>query len=54
VRTKVRYDQEYIRRRSIWEDLRIMLRTIPVILLRRGAWKSRLYTPAEVAASRRS
>ena len=38
VRTKVRYDLEYIRRRSVGEDLRIMLRTLPVILLRRGGW----------------
>ena len=38
VRTKVRYDLEYIRRQSLWEDLRIMLRTIPVILFRRGGW----------------
>ena len=38
VRTKVRYDLEYIRRRSFFEDLRIMLRTIPVILFRRGGW----------------
>jgi lipopolysaccharide/colanic/teichoic acid biosynthesis glycosyltransferase len=38
VRTKVRYDLEYIRKQSVWEDLRIMLRTIPVILFRRGGW----------------
>ncbi len=38
VRTKVNYDLEYIRRRTLWEDLRIMLKTIPVILLRRGGW----------------
>jgi lipopolysaccharide/colanic/teichoic acid biosynthesis glycosyltransferase len=38
VRTKVRFDLEYIRRRSRWEDLRIMLRTIPVVFLRRGGW----------------
>ena len=38
VRTKVRYDLEYIRRRSFWEDLRIMLKTIPVILFRKGGW----------------
>jgi lipopolysaccharide/colanic/teichoic acid biosynthesis glycosyltransferase len=38
VRTKVRYDLEYIRRKSLWEDLRIMLRTIPVILFRKGGW----------------
>jgi lipopolysaccharide/colanic/teichoic acid biosynthesis glycosyltransferase len=38
VRTKVSYDLEYIRRQSLGEDLRIMLKTIPVILLRRGGW----------------
>jgi lipopolysaccharide/colanic/teichoic acid biosynthesis glycosyltransferase len=38
VRTKVHYDLEYIRRQSVGEDFRIMLKTVPVILLRRGAW----------------
>ncbi|MBA3445492.1 MAG: sugar transferase [Gemmatimonadales bacterium] len=38
VRTKVRYDLEYIRRQSVAEDLRIMLKTVPVILWRRGGW----------------
>jgi len=38
VRTKVHYDLEYIRRQSVGEDLRIMLKTVPVILLRRGGW----------------
>ncbi|HEY7614611.1 MAG TPA: sugar transferase [Gemmatimonadales bacterium] len=38
VRTKVRFDLEYIRRRSLWEDVRIMLLTIPVVFLRRGGW----------------
>jgi lipopolysaccharide/colanic/teichoic acid biosynthesis glycosyltransferase len=38
VRTKVQYDLEYIRRQSVAEDLRIMLKTIPVIVLRRGGW----------------
>jgi lipopolysaccharide/colanic/teichoic acid biosynthesis glycosyltransferase len=38
VRTKVRYDLEYIRRRSLGEDVRIMLQTVPVIFLRRGGW----------------
>lgn len=37
VRKKVGYDLEYIERRSPWQDLRIMLRTLPVILLRRGS-----------------
>ena len=38
VRTKVHYDLEYIRRQSVAEDLRIMLKTVPVILWRRGGW----------------
>jgi lipopolysaccharide/colanic/teichoic acid biosynthesis glycosyltransferase len=38
VRTKVRYDLEYIRRRSLGEDLRIMAQTVPVVFLRRGGW----------------
>jgi lipopolysaccharide/colanic/teichoic acid biosynthesis glycosyltransferase len=38
VRTKVSYDLEYIRRQSLVEDLRIMLKTVPAILLRRGGW----------------
>ena len=38
VRTKVNYDLEYIRRQSVAEDFRIMLKTLPVILLRRGGW----------------
>jgi lipopolysaccharide/colanic/teichoic acid biosynthesis glycosyltransferase len=38
VRTKVHYDLEYIRRQSVAEDFRIMFKTVPVILLRRGGW----------------
>jgi lipopolysaccharide/colanic/teichoic acid biosynthesis glycosyltransferase len=38
VRRKVHFDLEYIRRQSVWEDVRIMLQTIPVILFRRGGW----------------
>ena len=38
VRTKVAYDLQYIRRQSLWQDLRILLRTIPVVLGRRGGW----------------
>jgi lipopolysaccharide/colanic/teichoic acid biosynthesis glycosyltransferase len=38
VRTKVRYDLEYIERQSVAEDFRIMFKTVPVILLRRGGW----------------
>jgi lipopolysaccharide/colanic/teichoic acid biosynthesis glycosyltransferase len=38
VRTKVRFDLEYIQRRSVREDVRIMLLTVPVVFLRRGGW----------------
>jgi lipopolysaccharide/colanic/teichoic acid biosynthesis glycosyltransferase len=38
VRRKVNYDLEYIRRQSAFEDLKIMLRTVPVMVLRRGGW----------------
>jgi len=37
VRLKVQHDLEYIRCASTWEDARIMVRTIPVILFRRGS-----------------
>jgi len=37
VKTKVRYDLEYIGKRSLWFDLRIMLLTLPVMIFRRGA-----------------
>jgi hypothetical protein len=32
----VSFDLEYIRRQSLREDLRIMLKTLPVVLFRRG------------------
>ena len=38
VRRKLAFDLEYIRRESVGEDLRIMLRTVPVMVLRLGAW----------------
>lgn len=37
VRRKLGYDLEYIERQSAGEDLRIMVRTVPVMLFRRGA-----------------
>ena len=37
VRQKLAYDMEYIARRSVFEDLRIMLRTVPVMISKRGA-----------------
>jgi lipopolysaccharide/colanic/teichoic acid biosynthesis glycosyltransferase len=38
VRTKVRYDLEYLERQSVREDLRIMARTVPVMIFRKGGW----------------
>jgi lipopolysaccharide/colanic/teichoic acid biosynthesis glycosyltransferase len=38
VQRKVDFDLEYIRRRSAAEDVRIMARTIPVMILKKGAW----------------
>jgi lipopolysaccharide/colanic/teichoic acid biosynthesis glycosyltransferase len=38
VRRKVRYDLEYIHRCSPVEDLKIVLKTVPVVLFQRGAW----------------
>jgi lipopolysaccharide/colanic/teichoic acid biosynthesis glycosyltransferase len=37
VRKKVQFDLEYIGRRSPTEDLKIMLMTVPVMVLKRGA-----------------
>jgi lipopolysaccharide/colanic/teichoic acid biosynthesis glycosyltransferase len=38
VRKKVQHDLEYIARRSVWQDILIMLKTLPVMLFRRGGW----------------
>jgi len=38
VRTKVRYDLEYLQRQSVAEDLLIMARTLPVMIFNRGGW----------------
>ncbi len=38
VRSKVRYDLEYIERQGVAEDLRIMARTVPVMIFRKGGW----------------
>jgi lipopolysaccharide/colanic/teichoic acid biosynthesis glycosyltransferase len=38
VRIKVRYDLEYLQRQSLAEDFKIMLKTVPVVLFRRGGW----------------
>ncbi len=38
VRRKVSFDLQYMKRQSIWADISIMLRTIPVVLFRVGGW----------------
>jgi lipopolysaccharide/colanic/teichoic acid biosynthesis glycosyltransferase len=38
VRTKVRYDLEYLQRQCLTEDLKIMVKTVPVMLFRKGGW----------------
>ena len=38
VRSKLIFDLAYIERMSPLQDLKILLRTFPVILLRRGGW----------------
>ena len=38
VKKKLHYDLEYMRRRSLGEDLRIMALTVPTMVLRKGGW----------------
>ncbi len=38
VRTKIRYDLEYLERQCLAEDLKIMAKTVPVMLFRRSGW----------------
>jgi lipopolysaccharide/colanic/teichoic acid biosynthesis glycosyltransferase len=38
VRKKVEFDLRYLRRQGLAQDLKIMLKTIPVILFRKGGW----------------
>ncbi len=38
VRRKVSHDLEYIAKRSLWQDITIMIKTIPVMLFRKGGW----------------
>lgn len=52
VRMKLQYDLEYVRRKSLWFDLRIMLRTIPVILVREGSQRL-IPRSAQASAERR-
>jgi lipopolysaccharide/colanic/teichoic acid biosynthesis glycosyltransferase len=38
VRGKLAFDLEYLERESVLTDLQIMLKTVPTVLFRRGAW----------------
>ena len=38
VRRKVAFDLEYVARHSVVEDLKIIARTVPVVVFKRGAW----------------
>ncbi|MGQ0642259.1 MAG: sugar transferase [Gemmatimonadaceae bacterium] len=38
VRTKVRYDLDYLRKQSLFLDVRILLRTVPAVLLKYRGW----------------
>ena len=38
VHRKVAYDLDYVGRQSLVEDLKIMVRTIPVVVFKQGAW----------------
>jgi lipopolysaccharide/colanic/teichoic acid biosynthesis glycosyltransferase len=37
VRRKIEFDIEYVGQASVWQDIKIMLKTIPVVLFRRGS-----------------
>ena len=38
VRTKLSLDLEYLDRKSAWEDFKIMARTLPVMIFKKGGW----------------
>jgi lipopolysaccharide/colanic/teichoic acid biosynthesis glycosyltransferase len=38
VKKKIHFDLEYLRFRSLWRDVTIMVKTIPVVIFRRGGW----------------
>lgn len=38
VKKKIHFDLEYLRVRSLWRDVTIMVKTIPVMLFRKGGW----------------
>ncbi len=38
VRTKVKYDLEYLQQQGAWTDIKIMAMTVPVMLFRKSGW----------------
>lgn len=38
VRNKLQFDLKYLRRQGFWEDVHIMMKTVPVVLFKRGGW----------------
>jgi len=38
VRRKLDFDLHYLRRQGLWEDIKIMVKTVPVVLFKRGGW----------------
>jgi lipopolysaccharide/colanic/teichoic acid biosynthesis glycosyltransferase len=38
VRRKLSFDLEYIDRRSVQQDLKVLLQTVPVVIFKKGAW----------------
>jgi lipopolysaccharide/colanic/teichoic acid biosynthesis glycosyltransferase len=38
VRRKLVFDGQYMKRQSLWTDISIMARTVPVMLFRIGGW----------------
>ena len=38
VARKLAFDLEYVRTQSVWNDIKIMSKTIPVVLFRKGGW----------------
>ena len=38
VKVKVKYDLEYLRQQSLWTDIKIMAKTIPVMIFRKSGW----------------
>jgi exopolysaccharide production protein ExoY len=34
----MRMDMQYIRQYSFWQDLRLLMATVPAVLMRRGAY----------------